>query len=39
MSYITTETVPPPMTGMLGVCYWERSIDPFCAEAFKGVAV
>jgi hypothetical protein len=38
MSYITTETIPPPMTGMLGVLLGAVN-NPFCAEAFKGVAV
>ena len=36
MSYTTNENVPPPMQVMYGVCYWERSIDPFCMAAFKG---
>ena len=38
MSYITTETVLPSMNGMFGVLL-EAVNNPFCAEAFKGVAV
>lgn len=32
---IVSDTLPPPMS--YGVCYWERSPDPFHADAFKGV--
>ena len=37
MTFTTDKDVPPPMKGMYGVSYWERSIDPFCMQAFKGV--
>lgn len=32
---IVSGTTPPPMS--YGVCYWERSTDPFHADAFKGL--
>lgn len=32
---IVSDALPPPMS--YGVCYWERSPDPFHADAFKGL--
>ena len=37
ISYIVDENNPPPL--LTGVAYWERSNDPFHADAFKGLEV
>lgn len=35
-TWSTSASTPPPVKGMMGCVYWERTPDPFHADAFKG---
>lgn len=35
-TWLTSAQTPPPVKGMMGCVYWERTPDPFHPAAFKG---